>query len=305
MSRHPDLDLTPEVARALEAGQPVVALETAIVTHGMPRPVNLETAQAVEAEIRAQGAVPATIAVIDGRLRAGVTAEELEMLAAIPEGVQKASRKDLPAIIAKRATAGTTVAATMFIADLAGIPIFATGGIGGVHRGAETTGDVSADLTELGRTPVGVVCAGAKSILDLPRTLEWLETAGVPVLGYRSDAFPAFFTPDSGLGVDQRMDSPAEIATALAAGRRLGNGGTLICNPIAKADALPKNQIDAVIAQAVADAAAQGIEGKAVTPFLLGKVLDLTGGDSLKANVALVRSNARLAAEIAVALASQ
>ena len=303
MTSHPDLSLSPEVAEALASGAPVVALETAIVTHGMPIPNNLETARAVEAEVRAAGAVPATIAVIDGVLRAGLSGAELERLAALPEGVRKASAKDLGAAIAAGACARTTVAATMRIAALAGIEIFATGGIGGVHRGAEKTGDVSADLPELAASPVAVVCAGAKSILDLPRTLEYLETAGVPVMGFGTRAFPAFFSRRSGLELDERVDTPEALAAAFAAHRRVGGQGMLVCNPIPEGDEIPAEEISAFIDRAVAEAEAQGIAGKGATPFLLGRVLELTGGRSLAANVALVRNNARLAGRMAVALA--
>lgn len=303
MTQHPDLTLSSEVAEALAHGRPVVALETAIVTHGMPRPVNLETARAVEGEIRALGGVPATIAVLNGKLVAGLSDAELVALAALPEGVRKASAKDLGAVIAAGGTAGTTVAATMRIARLAGIRVFATGGIGGVHRGAENTFDVSADLTELGATPVAVVCAGAKSILDLPKTLEYLETAGVPVLGFGTEDFPAFFSRSSGLKLDARLDTPEALAAAVAAHGRMGGGGMVICNPIGADDEIPAEDISGAIEAAIADAAAQGIGGKEVTPFLLGRVLELTEGRSLKANIALVRSNARLAARIAVALA--
>ncbi|MEC9434227.1 MAG: pseudouridine-5'-phosphate glycosidase [Pseudomonadota bacterium] len=304
MTAHPDLRLSAEVAEALASGAPVVALETAIVTHGMPIPVNLSTARAVEAEVRAQGAVPATVAVIDGALRAGLSDAELEALAALPAEVRKASAKDLGPAIAARATAGTTVAATMRIAALAGIEVFATGGIGGVHRGVEKTGDVSADLPELATSPVAVVCAGAKSILDLPKTLEYLETAGVPVLGYGASEFPAFFSRASGLALDERVETPEALAAAFAAHARVGGKGMLVCNPIAEEDEIPAAEIAGFIDRAVAEAEAQGVGGKGVTPFLLGRVLELTGGRSLTANVALVRANARLAARMAVALSA-
>ncbi|MGG7568659.1 pseudouridine-5'-phosphate glycosidase [Rhodovulum sp. DZ06] len=305
MTAHPDLLLSPEIAEALAAGAPVVALETAIVTHGMPHPHNLSTARAVEAEIRAAGAIPATIAVIDGVMRVGLTDAELERLAALPEGVRKASARDLPAAIAAKVCAGTTVAGTMRIAAMAGIEIFATGGIGGVHRGAESTFDISADLTELGRTRTAVVCAGAKSILDLPKTLEVLETMGVPILGAGTDAFPAFFSRTSGLSVDARLDGAGALAAAIDANARIGGAGMVICNPIPEADEIPADRIAAIIDQAVEEAEARRIGGKGATPFLLGRVLELTGGDSLKANVALVRNNARVAGEIAVALSSR
>ena len=301
---HPLLDVAPEVADALAAGRPVVALESTIITHGMPFPANLETARGVEQVVREAGAVPATIAVIDGRLCAGLTDADLESLAkrAGTADIHKASRRDLAAIITRGEDAGTTVAATMYIAHLAGIEVFATGGIGGVHRGAELTFDVSADLTELGQTPVTVVCAGAKSILDLPKTLEVLETHGVPVVGVGTDEFPAFFTRHSGLGVDARVDSARELADLVARHRELGLAGVLVANPIPEADALDRAEIDERIAEALADAAAQGVTRKDVTPYLLARINDLTGGRSLTANIALVRNNARLAAELAVQL---
>ncbi len=294
--------LAPEVAQALAEGRPVVALESTIVTHGMPYPDNLTTALAVEDVVRAGGAVPATIALLAGRLRVGLEREELEKLAA-GEGVAKASRRDLPALVAAGRSAGTTVAATMYLAHLAGIAVFATGGIGGVHRGAEHTWDVSADLDELGRTPVAVVCAGAKSILDLPRTLEVLETRGVPVIGYRTDEFPAFFSRTSGLPVDVRVESPEQLAAVLAAHRDLAlPGGVLVANPVPEADALPAGDIAARIDEAIADAERAGVTRKDVTPYLLGRINELTGGRSLTANIALVRNNAALAAATAAAL---
>jgi pseudouridine-5'-phosphate glycosidase len=294
----------PEVAAALAAGRAVVALESTIVTHGMPFPQNLETARAVEAVVRAGGAVPATIAVIDGCIVVGLDDAALGRVAEAGPAAAKASRRDLAVLLASRRLAGTTVATTMMAAAMAGIRLFATGGIGGVHRGAETSFDVSADLRELGRTPVAVVCAGAKSILDLPKTLEVLETEGVPVIGYRTDAFPAFFARDSGLGVPHRLDGADEIARAAALHWRLGGGGVLVANPIPEADALSGAEIDAEIARAVAEAAAAGVAGKDVTPFLLDRLNALTAGRSLTANIALVRNNAALAAEIAVALAA-
>jgi pseudouridine-5'-phosphate glycosidase len=296
------LTVSPEVARALAAGDPVVALESTIITHGMPYPQNLETAVRVEAAVRDRGAVPATIAVMGGRLRVGLDAEGLRALAAARDAA-KASRRDLAALLATGATAGTTVAATMLIADWAGIPVFATGGIGGVHRGAEETFDVSADLLELARTPVAVVCAGAKAILDVPKTLEVLETHGVPVLGYRTDEFPAFYSRSSGLPVDARFDTPAGLAAAIAAHRALGLGGVLVANPLPKADALDGAEMEARIRAAIADAEAAGIGRKALTPYLLQRLYELTGGRSLAANIALVLNNAALAAGIAVALA--
>jgi pseudouridine-5'-phosphate glycosidase len=299
----PLLRVAPEVADALAEGRGVVALESTIISHGMPYPDNLTTARAVEDVVRARGAVPATIAVVGGRLRVGLDDDALEALAG-GAGVAKASRRDLPALTARGVTAGTTVAATMYLAHLSGIGVFATGGIGGVHRGAELTFDVSADLDELGSTPVTVVCAGAKSILDLPRTLEVLETRGVPVVGYRCDEFPAFFTRASGLPVDHRVDTPAELAALVAAHRRLRmRGGILVANPIPVADALDAAEIDARIAQALADAGRSGVTRKEVTPYLLARINELTGGRSLVANIALIRNNADLAGRLAVELA--
>lgn len=298
----PFLDLHPEVAAALADGRPVVALESTIITHGMPWPRNAETALAVQAELRAHGAVPATTAVIDGRLVAGLDEPQIERLARAGAATPKASRRDLPVLLAQRGSGSTTVAATMVIAAQAGIRVFATGGIGGVHRGAGQTMDISADLQELARTPVAVVCAGAKSILDLGLTLEYLETHGVPVLGYRTDTLPAFFCRDSGFALEARLDDPAAIARVMRAQWDGGlGGGLLVCNPIPEAHALPRAAIDAAIDAALADAARQGITGKAVTPFLLQRVEQLTAGRSLAANVQLVLDNARLAAAIAAA----
>ncbi len=296
------LDIAPAVAAALADGRAVVALESTIITHGMPWPQNLETAQSVEAAVTAEGAVPATIAVLDGVLRVGLTDGQLRDIASRTDAA-KASRRDLSAVVARGQTAGTTVAATMFLAARAGIPIFATGGIGGVHRGAEDTFDISADLIELGRSRVAVVCAGAKSILDIPKTLEVLETQGVSVVGYGTDFFPAFYARSSGQRLEHRFDSPAALAALLAAHARLDlPGGILIANPVPEADALPADEIEAIIARAVAEAAAQGVAKKAVTPFLLGRIVELTGGRSLAANIALIRNNARLAARVAVEL---
>ncbi len=301
---HDDLfAVAPEVRDAIAAGRAVVALESTIVTHGMPYPQNLETARAVEDIVRAEGAVAATIALIDGRIRIGLDAAELERLAAA-DGVAKASRRDLAALLARKAAAGTTVAATMIAAARARIPIFATGGIGGVHRGASETWDVSADLVELSRTPVAVVCAGAKSILDIAKTLEVLETYGVPVLGYRTDDFPAFFARTSGYGVDHRFDSPGELAEVIATQRRLGlETGMLIANPVPEAEALPAAAVEAQIEQACRDAERAGVSGKELTPFLLARINELSGGQSLRANIALIKNNAALAAQIAVELA--
>ncbi len=295
------LDLSPEVRDALGRGAPVVALESTIVTHGMPYPDNVSTARAVEAAVRAGGAVPATIVVLGGRIRVGLADDAIEALGRA-RGVMKLSRADLAFAVAAGRDGSTTVAATMICAHLAGIRVFATGGIGGVHRGVEATLDVSADLDELGRTPVTVVCAGAKALLDLPRTLEYLETRGVPVVGYRTDRFPAFWSRDSGLPAPLRLDSAGEIAALAAAQRRLGlTGGVLVANPVAEADEIPAAEIAAHIDEAVADAARRGIVAKGVTPFILARMLELTEGRSLGTNVALILGNARLAAEIAVA----
>lgn len=301
----PLLDVGPDVAAALAAGRPVVALESTIISHGMPWPQNVETALAVEAEVRAHGAVPATIAVVDGRLKAGLTRDEVERLGRGGATVSKVSRRDLPIVVARGGTGATTVAATMIVAALAGIRVFATGGIGGVHRGAETSFDVSADLQELARTPVAVVCAGAKSILDVALTLEYLETHGVPVIGYRTDRLPAFFTRDSDFGVDVRLDTPDEVARVMKSTWDLGlGGGLVIANPIPTPHALPREAVDRAIDEALADAKAQRIGGNAVTPFLLARVNALTGGNSLAGNIELVLNNARLAAAVALAYAA-
>jgi pseudouridylate synthase len=297
------LDLHPDVAEALEQGRAVVALESTLIAHGMPWPQNLETAQRLEAAVREAGAVPATVAVLGGRLKAGLTPTQTEHVARQGQAMAKLSRRDLPLVVAEGGDGATTVAATMIVAHRAGIRLFATGGIGGVHRGAETSFDISADLQELARTPVAVVCAGAKAILDLRLTLEYLETHGVPVLGYRCDELPAFYSRSSGLKLDRSMDSPAAIAQVLQAQWALGyTGGVVVANPIANEHAMPREQVDAAIAQALLDAEAQGIRGKASTPFLLARVSALTGGQSLSSNIALVLANARLAAAVAVAL---
>ncbi len=298
----PFLAMAPDVREALAAGRPVVALESTIITHGMPWPENVETARQVEADVRTAGATPATIAILDGKLKVGLSAEEMERLGR-DNAVQKASRRDVAAFLASGQAGGTTVAATMLIAARAGIPVFATGGIGGVHRGAETTFDISADIEELGRTPVLVVCAGAKSILDLPKTLEALETRGVPVWGYGTDELPAFFSRSSGLRLDRRFDSATDIAAAARIQHALGfPQGILVCNPPPVAMALPRAVIDGHVEQALRDSVAAGVEGKDATPFLLKRINELTGGRSLATNIALVRSNARVAAEIAVAM---
>ena len=294
------LDISPEVAEALNSGKPVVALESTIISHGMPYPRNVETALLVEQTIRENGAVPATIAIIGGRLKAGLSKDEIEYLGKSGRNVAKTSRRDIAALVARKADGATTVTTTMMIAHMAGISIFATGGIGGVHRGAEVTMDISADLEELGNTPVMVVCAGAKSILDLGLTLEYLETKGVPVIGYGTDELPAFYTRHSGFGVDYRADSPEELAAMFKAQRGLGlKGGMLVTNPIPEEYSMDKAVIDAAIDQAIKEASEKGIKGKETTPFLLAKVVELTGGDSLDSNIALVLNNARLAAKAA------
>lgn len=298
------LRLAPDVRGALDTGRPVVALESTIIAHGMPYPRNVETARAVEAAIRDAGAVPATIAVMGGRIRVGLDEDALDTLGRA-EDVAKLSRRDLAGALATGRTGATTVAATMAAAHLAGIEIFVTGGIGGVHRGADTSFDVSADLDELARTPVAVVCAGAKSILDLPKTLEYLETRGVPVLGFRTGRFPAFYSRESGLELEHRCDSVAEVAAVWRAHRDLGGGGAVIANPIPEDAALPAADIDAVIGEALDEAARQGIAGKDVTPHLLSRIVALTGGRSLDANIALVLNNAWVGADIAVALAKR
>ena len=297
------LDISPEVQQALADGKPVVALESTIISHGMPYPKNVETAMLVEKTIRENGAVPATIAIIGGRLKAGLSPEEIEYLGKSGRKVAKVSRRDLAAIVARGADGATTVTTTMIIAHMAGIKVFATGGIGGVHRGAETTMDISADLEELAGTPVMVVCAGAKSILDLGLTLEYLETKGVPVIGYGTDELPAFYTRSSGFGVDYRVDTPAQLAAMFKAQQELGmKGGMLVTNPIPEQYAMDKAVIDAAIEQAVAESKEQGIHGKETTPFLLARVKELTGGDSLESNIQLVYNNAALAADTAVEL---
>ena len=300
------LDLSDEVAEALANNKPVVALESTIISHGMPYPQNVETALKVEAIVREHGAVPATVAIIGGRLRAGLSEDEIDYLGRKGREVIKVSRRDMPVVVARGLDGATTVASTMIVAALAGIDVFATGGIGGVHRGAETTMDISADLEELGMTPVMVVCAGAKSILDLGLTLEYLETKGVPVLGYGTDELPAFYTRRSGFGVDYRVDSPAELAAIKLAQAGLGfPGGSLVANPIPEAYSMDKQRIDAVIAQALAEADEQGIHGKETTPFLLARIAEITGNDSLDSNIQLVFNNVALGAEIAKEICAQ
>jgi pseudouridine-5'-phosphate glycosidase len=305
MSGKAYLSVSAEVKAALAAGKAVVALESTIITHGMPYPQNLEMAKGVEDIIRSEGATPATIAIMDGRLCVGLAGEDLERLAQTGGTAAKASRRDVASLLVNGEIAGTTVATTMQIAALAGIHVFATGGIGGVHRGAEETFDISADLEELSKTPVAVVCAGAKSILDIAKTLEVLETNGVPVLGFGTDDFPAFWARESGHKVDHRFDDPADIAKVVAIQADLGMGGVLVANPIPEADALDPAAIGARIEQALKDAEAAGVSRKAVTPYLLQRIFELTEGKSLKANVALVENNARVAARFAVALAAR
>ena len=299
---NPYLDIKPEVAQALAEGKPVVALESTIISHGMPYPQNVQTALNVERIVREHGAVPATIAVIGGRLKAGLTEEEIEYFGKKGQDIAKASRRDLAVLCARGEDGATTVTTTMIIAHMAGIRVFATGGIGGVHRGAETTMDISADLEELGQTPVMVVCAGAKSILDLGLTLEYLETKGVPVVGYGTKELPAFYTRQSGFSVDYRMDTPAELAKEFKTQNDLGfPGGMLVTNPIPEEYAMPLDTINAAIDKAISECEAKGIHGKETTPFLLARVAELTGGNSLASNIQLVYNNAALAAETAVA----
>lgn len=294
-----------EVAAAIDENKPVVALESTIISHGMPFPRNVETALFVEQLVREGGAIPATIAIIDGKLRAGLSVAEIERLGKAGTSVVKASRRDIPYLVTKRELGATTVAATMIIAEMAGIRVFATGGIGGVHRGATTTLDISADLQELAKTNVAVVCAGVKSILDIGLTLEYLETHGVPVIGYKTADFPAFYTPQSGFQADYRLDTPAEIAEFLFTKWHLNlQGGAIIGNPIAPEFAMPEPIIRAAIEQALAEADKQKIVGKEITPFLLARIERLTEGNSLNSNIALIGSNASLAAKIAVAYAA-
>jgi pseudouridine-5'-phosphate glycosidase len=300
MPLKPDrVKIDPEVRRALQGNRPVVALESTIITHGMPYPENLATARSLESAVRNGGAVPATIAVIGGVLCVGLSDAELEWLASA-KNVLKLSRNDLPYALAAKKIGATTVAATMIAAHLAGIRVFATGGIGGVHRGAESTFDISADLEELARTPVAVVCAGAKAILDLPKTLEVLETRGVPVVGYGTDEFPAFWSRTSGLKSPLRLDSPGEVAHFLQVKWDLNlAGGALICNPVPQADEIPAHEMRAFIDTAIRESQEYGIQGKVVTPYLLARIVEITGGRSLRTNMALAQNNARLAAEIA------
>ena len=300
-----NIDISKEVQQALKTRLPVVALESTIISHGMPYPQNLETAHAVENIICEEGAVPATIAIMNGRIKIGLSQQELEEFAKHPTQL-KVSRRDLPLVLSQKQSGGTTVAATMICAKLAGISVFVTGGIGGVHRENEKTMDISADLMELAQTNVAVVCAGIKSILDIPRTLEYLETQGVPVIGYKTDEFPAFYTPASGSMVQSRLDTPEEIARCMKIKWGLGlDGGIVIGNPVQQEDAMDEVVIQQAISAALTDAAEKKIEGKDVTPFLLERINQLTEGQSLKSNIALVCNNARLGAKIAVAYQAQ
>jgi pseudouridylate synthase len=302
---HPMLTLTDEVAEALDAGSPVVALESTIISHGMPYPQNVAMALEVEGIIRETGAVPATIAVLGGRPKIGLDADDLELLASHPD-VAKVSVRDVPYVVARGTHGATTVAATMRLAAMAGIRTFVTGGLGGVHRGAAQSFDISADLTELGSTDVAVVCAGVKSILDIGLTLETLETLGVPVLGYGTDEFPSFFSRSSGHAAPMRVDSPAEVAATMGAKWDLGiAGGLVVAAPIPVEDEIPADEIGAIIDRALADMDALGIHGKDATPYLLGRIVEITDGASLTANIALVRNNARLGAAIATEYAAR
>lgn len=296
------LDIKDEVKSALEMGKPVVALESTIISHGMPYPRNIETALKVEEIVRSGGAVPATVAVLHGRLKVGLVEDEIEYMGK-SRGIVKASRRDIPFLLAKKMDGATTVAATMLIAAMAGIKIFVTGGIGGVHRGAQQTFDISADLEELAHTNIAVICAGAKSILDIGLTLEYLETRGVPVVGYKTDEFPAFYTRRSGFNVDYRVDSSRELALALKLKWGLGlDGGVVVANPIPLQYEMDYDKINSAIKNALAEADEKGVKGKDVTPFLLSKIKDITGGDSLESNIRLVYNNAAVGAELALEL---
>lgn len=295
--RHPHIQLSPEISRALDIGAPIVALESTVITHGLPQPQNLQLARDMEKQVRDHGATPATIALLDGKIRIGLSDQELVQFSE-SDSTLKVSHRDFAAAIVKKANGGTTVAGTMFAANMAGIKVFATGGIGGVHK--ESPFDISTDLRSLAEIPTIVVCAGAKAILDLPATLEVLETMGVPVVGYRTDEFPAFYSRKSGLNVSARLDSPKEIADFAKAHWELGmKSGILVANPIPEAESIPTSEMEPIIAKASAEAVAQGIHGQALTPFLLSRIGELTKGKSLKANLALLLNNARLAAEIA------
>jgi pseudouridine-5'-phosphate glycosidase len=295
--KHPNFQLTPEITRALNMGAPIVALESTVITHGLPHPQNLQLARDMEKQVRDNGATPATVALLDGKIRIGLSDQELVRLSE-SESTLKVSHRDFATAIVKKVDGGTTVAGTMYAANMAGIKVFATGGIGGVHK--ESAFDISTDLRSLAEIPTIVVCAGAKAILDLPATLEYLETMGVPVIGYKTDEFPAFYSRESGLGVSARLDSPEEIADFAKAHWNLGmKGGILVTNPIPEKDAIPASKMEPMIAKASAEAIEQGIHGQKLTPFLLGRISELTKGKSLKANLALLLNNARLAAEIA------
>jgi pseudouridine-5'-phosphate glycosidase len=301
---HDLMDTAPEVALALREGRSVVALESTVIAHGLPRPLNLEVAAAIEARVREHGAVPATIAILDGKIKVGLSEAELERVGT-SQDISKASIRDLPVLLARRADGATTVSATAHLAALAGIKVFATGGIGGVHRGWERTLDISADLPALATTPVVTVCAGAKSVLDLPATLEWLETHGVPVLGFRTDRFPAFYsqTAEPPLHVDARVDTAQEVAAIFRARQRLGlRGGVLVCVPVPAGAALSADEVETAIRTALEEAVDRGITGRAITPFLLGALARLTQGRSLAANRALLENNAAVAADISRAI---
>ena len=305
MKRDIDMDISTEVQQAIKTGLPIVALESTIISHGMPFPQNLKTALTVEKIIREESAIPATIAILNGRIKIGLSQHELEQFAKQTSQI-KVSRRDLPLVISQKQSGGTTVAATMICAKLAGIAVFVTGGIGGVHRESENTMDISADLMELAQTNVAVVCAGIKSILDIPRTLEYLETQGVPVIGYKTEEFPAFYTPSSGSLVQSRLDTPEEIAHCMKIKWKLGlDGGIVIGNPVQEQDAMDASIIQQAISEALRDAAQKQIEGKNVTPFLLERINRLTMGESLKSNISLVCNNAHLGAKIAVAYQTQ
>lgn len=300
------LDVAPDVAEALRSGQPVVALESTIISHGMPYPRNVETAAAVESIVREAGAMPATIAVLGGRLKVGLSADQIQHLGEQGQQAIKCSRRDLPFVIARKEDGATTVAATMIIAAMAGIRVFATGGIGGVHRDVQETMDISADLEELANTGVAVVCAGIKSVLDIGRTLEYLETKGVPVVGYETDTLPAFYSRESDFGVDYRVDTAAEMAAAMNIKWAMGlQGGLVVAAPIPEEHALDSEEIDGVIEEALAEMQRQGVTGKDTTPFLLARIAERTGGRSLEANIQLVKNNARIAAAIAIEYVKQ
>ena len=295
--KHPNFQLSPEITRALNFGAPIVALESTVITHGLPRPQNLQLARDMEKQVRENGATPATIALLDGKIRIGLTDEELIRLSD-SDAALKVSHRDFAAAIVKKMDGGTTVAGTMYAANMAGIKVFATGGIGGVHK--ESSFDISTDLRSLAEIPTIVVCAGAKAILDLPATLEYLETMGVPVIGYKTDEFPAFYSRESGLGVSTRLDTPEEVADFAKAHWNMGmKSGILVTNPIPETESIPKSKMEPIIAKASAEAIEQGIHGQKLTPFLLNRIGELTKGKSLKANLALLLNNARLAAEIA------